>query len=80
MDISIDYRAYEMLEVMKKSGFAPTYDMFLNLVQGSEKDPDWYGIRVVSLLLFVCLLDLALHKDLQNICMSRIFLAFMILF
>ncbi|XP_029209578.2 uncharacterized protein LOC114973339 isoform X2 [Acropora millepora] len=34
-------RAYEMLDVMKKNGHLPTYEVFLDLVQASAKDPDW---------------------------------------
>jgi len=30
-----------MLDVMKKDGHAPTYEVFLDLVKASEKDPDW---------------------------------------
>ena len=30
-----------MLEVMKKDSHAPTYDVFLDLVQASAKDPEW---------------------------------------
>ena len=31
-----------MLDVMKKNGHLPTYEVFLDLVQASAKDPDWY--------------------------------------
>ena len=30
-----------MLELMKKDRHAPTYEVFLDLVQASAKDPDW---------------------------------------
>ncbi|XP_068746754.1 uncharacterized protein [Montipora capricornis] len=33
-------RAGEMLQVMKKNGHAPTYEVFLDLVDAAEKDPD----------------------------------------
>ncbi|KAJ7389899.1 testis- and ovary-specific PAZ domain-containing protein 1 [Desmophyllum pertusum] len=34
-------RAYEMLDVMKRNNHMPTYEVFLDLVQASAKDPDW---------------------------------------
>ncbi|XP_078357548.1 uncharacterized protein LOC144642464 isoform X2 [Oculina patagonica] len=34
-------RAYEMLDVMKRNNHKPTYEVFLDLVQASAKDPHW---------------------------------------
>ena len=34
-------RAYEMLDLMKEGNHAPTYEVFLDLVQASSRDPDW---------------------------------------
>ncbi|XP_022802629.1 uncharacterized protein LOC111340108 isoform X3 [Stylophora pistillata] len=34
-------RAYEMLDVMKRSNHMPTYEVFLDLIQASAKDPEW---------------------------------------
>lgn len=31
-----------MLDVMKKNNHMPTYEVFLDLIQASAKDPEWY--------------------------------------
>ena len=33
-----------MLDVMKRNNHMPTYEVFLDLVQASAKDPDWYCV------------------------------------
>lgn len=31
-----------MLDVMKRNNHMPTYEVFLDLIQASAKDPEWY--------------------------------------